>query len=159
MPMNVLGRGTVVPRGGMEDAEAEAHAARSAIASARIETSKVDTIVAPSRVIAEQLAAKLGIPNATAVDGSGGDGAIIEIAAALVENTPGRIVLAVEGVTTGNADGALRGAVAAVLTRAQPATAGVAKIAMPPTRRSRRSCRGARRRPGATSADVRRCLV
>lgn len=127
MPVNVLGRGTVVPRGGLKEAEAEAHAARAALASARVEVTKVDTVVAPSRELAAQVAAMIGVPDAATVGCTGPNKATIEVAAALVESTPGRIVLAVEGID-GHAASDLRGAVAALLTQAQQGAGALTKI-------------------------------
>jgi hypothetical protein len=128
MPVNVLGRGTVVPRGGLLDGEAEAKAARAALATARTDLAKIDAVVAPSRELAAEVAAALGIAHASTVGSSGAE--TIEVAAALVDKTPGRIVLAVEGIVgQGAAD--LRGAVAAVLTKAEPAALRTTTIRVP----------------------------
>lgn len=128
MPVNVLGRGTVVPRGGLLEGEAETKAARAALSTARVDLGKIDAIVAPSRELAAQVAAMLGIAHASVVGSSGAE--TIEVAAALVEKTPGRVVLAVEGIAGQGASG-LRGAVAAVLTKAEPAPLSATTIRLP----------------------------
>ncbi len=115
MPVKVLGRGTVVPEGGLGEGEAETRAAQAALASARIEASALDAVVAPSSELATKVAAMIGIPNASVVACAGENGTAIELAAALVEKETARIVLAVEAVTAGEA----RGGVAAIVTKAQ----------------------------------------
>lgn len=132
MPVKVLGRGTVVPRGGLQEAEAEAHAARAALASARIDATAVDTVVAPSRDLAAKVATMIGVPGASVVGCSEQNKPTIEVAAALIENTPGRVVLAVEGIAGDRAASELRGAVAALLTKAQPGVPVSTKITVQP---------------------------
>lgn len=130
MPVTVLGRGTVVPEGGLQEGEAEARAARAALASARIEASKVDTVVAPSSELAAKVAGMVGIPNASAVGCSGENGTAIELAAALVEKETARIVLAVEAVTAGQGPNEARGGVAAIVTKARAAAPLVTRMKM-----------------------------
>ncbi len=130
MPVKVLGRGTVVPQGGLEEGDAETRAARAALASARIEPSTIDTVVAASPELAAKVAAMLGAPHASAVGCAGRDGTTIEVAAALAENVAGRMVLAVETVTAGRGGNEMVGGVAAVVTKAQPVAPGTTKIQM-----------------------------